>query len=83
MLIHDLNYIEVSEDLNIQGSAVSAAGFGGVLTTGNSFGTGNFVGQVYSGDIFGSSDLANFNATGNFVSQQGGFLNVGFSAFAI
>lgn len=83
MLIHDLNYIETSEDLNIQGSAVSAAGFGGVGTTGNSFGTGNFVGQVFSSNIFGSSDLANFNATGNFVSQRGGFVNVGFRAFAV
>ena len=83
MLIHDLNYIEVSEDPNIQGSAVGAAGLGGVATTGNSFGTGNFVGQVFSGNIFGSSDLANFNARGNFVSRQGGIVNVGFSAFAI
>ncbi len=82
MLIQDLNYVEISKDLDIEGAAVVAFGNANILTSGLSFGGANVVGQVASGNINGSLDTTAGIGTGSFVTGLGGFANANFSGFA-
>lgn len=82
MLIQDLNYVETFKDLDIEGAAVTAFGNAGVVTFGNSFGTGTVIGQVTSANIGGSIDTTTAIGTGSFISGSGGLVNSNFSAFA-